>query len=161
MSPGAYETVIGLEVHVQLGLKTKLFSPTEYAFGGQPNTRVSVIDLGLPGVLPRLNDAALRVAIRAALALEGEINLHSRFDRKNYFYPDLPKGYQISQFEAPLARGGALEFLGADGPRRIRLRRLHIEEDTGKNLHGADTSRIDYNRAGTPHPVEFKLYYSV
>ncbi|MEE9126491.1 MAG: Asp-tRNA(Asn)/Glu-tRNA(Gln) amidotransferase subunit GatB [Planctomycetota bacterium] len=145
MSPAAYETVIGLEVHVQLGLKTKLFSPTEYAFGGQPNTRVSVIDLGLPGVLPRLNDAALRVAIRAALALGGEINLHSRFDRKNYFYPDLPKGYQISQFEQPYCSGGQVPL--GDG-RYGQLERIHLEEDAGKNIHAEGGSLVDLNRAG-------------
>ncbi|MHC4814568.1 MAG: Asp-tRNA(Asn)/Glu-tRNA(Gln) amidotransferase subunit GatB [Planctomycetota bacterium] len=143
---GSYETVIGLEVHVQLGLRTKLFSATEYAFGGKPNTRVSVIDLGLPGVLPRLNKAALRVAIRAALALEGEIQRNTRFDRKNYFYPDLPKGYQISQYEHPYCTGGRVPL--TDG-RYSQLERIHLEEDAGKNIHAEGGSLVDLNRAGS------------
>jgi len=141
-----YETVIGLEVHVQLGLHTKLFSPAEYAFGGEPNTRVSVIDLGLPGVLPRLNEAAVRVGIRAALALEGRVHRHTRFDRKNYFYPDLPKGYQISQYEEPYCTGGRVPI--GEG-RFSALERIHLEEDAGKNIHTEGGSLVDLNRAGS------------
>ena len=144
-SPAGYETVIGLETHVQLGLETKLFSPAKYAFGGEPNTRVSVIDLGLPGVLPRLNEQAIRIAIRAALALEGEINPHTKFDRKNYFYPDLPKGYQISQYEQPYCIGGRVPL--GDG-RFCCLERIHLEEDAGKNIHSDQGSLVDLNRAG-------------
>ena len=132
MSMPGYETVIGLEVHVQLRLRSKLFSPAAYAFGGDPNTRVSVIDLGLPGVLPRLNEQALKVALRAALALEGEVQRDTRFDRKNYFYPDLPKGYQITQLERPYCKGGRVPL--GDG-RFGELLRIHLEEDAGKNIH--------------------------
>ncbi len=141
----AYKTVIGLEVHCQLKLASKLFSPAEYAFGGEANSRVSAVDLGLPGVLPRLNEDALRVALRAAIALDCEINLRTKFDRKNYFYPDLPKGYQISQFDEPYCRGGRVPL--GDG-RFAELHHIHLEEDAGKNMHTDQGSLVDLNRAG-------------
>ncbi|MHC5065826.1 MAG: Asp-tRNA(Asn)/Glu-tRNA(Gln) amidotransferase subunit GatB [Planctomycetota bacterium] len=141
----AYKTVIGLEVHCQLKLESKLFSPAEYAFGGEPNSRVNLVDLGLPGVLPRLNEDALRVALRAAIALECEINHKTKFDRKNYFYPDLPKGYQISQFDQPYCLGGRVPL--GDG-RFGQLHHIHLEEDAGKNMHTDQGSLVDLNRAG-------------
>jgi aspartyl-tRNA(Asn)/glutamyl-tRNA(Gln) amidotransferase subunit B len=118
-----YTTVIGLEVHVQLATASKLFSPAPVASLGEPNTRVQLIDLGLPGVLPRPNAAAMVLAVRAALALDGAVQEVSRFARKNYFYPDLPKGYQISQFEEPFCRGGTVP-IGAG--RTCRLHRIHL-----------------------------------
>ena len=120
-----YTTVIGLEVHVQLGTESKLFSPAPVEALGQPNTRVHHVDIGLPGVLPRPNRRAIQLATRAALALGSEVQLYSEFARKHYFYPDLPKGYQISQFDLPLALGGSVG-IGAD--RACRLHRLHVEE---------------------------------
>ena len=140
-----YETTIGLEVHVQLHLASKLFAPSEYAAGGEPNTRVSVVELGLPGVLPVLNCEALTLAIRAGLALEGTINNRIHFDRKNYLYPDLPKGYQISQFDEPFCKGGRVPL--GDG-RFAELERIHLEEDAGKTTHTEGGSLVDLNRAG-------------
>jgi aspartyl-tRNA(Asn)/glutamyl-tRNA(Gln) amidotransferase subunit B len=140
-------TVIGLEVHVQLATRTKLFSPAEAAALGEPNTRVHAIDLGLPGVLPRLNAAAVKLAVRAAMALGGVVQRTSRFVRKNYFYPDLPKGYQISQFEAPIGLGGSIPL--GDG-RDCRLERIHLEEDAGKLTHTDLGTLVDLNRAGVP-----------
>ena len=140
-----YETTIGLEVHVQLHLASKLFAPSEYAAGGEPNTRVSVVELGLPGVLPVLNGEALNLAMRAGLALDGIINHRIHFDRKNYFYPDLPKGYQISQYDEPLCKGGRVPL--GDG-RFGRLERIHLEEDAGKTTHTEGGSLVDLNRAG-------------
>src|SRR5204863_9588702 len=119
-------TVIGLEVHVQLATRSKLFSPAPAEALGEPNTRVHAIDLGLPGVLPRPNAAAIALATRAALALGSTVQRVSRFARKHYFYPDLPKGYQISQYDEPLARGGEVQV---GGGRTCRLHRLHVEED--------------------------------
>ena len=139
-----FRTVIGLEVHCQLDLATKLFSSASYAFGGEPNSRVSSVDLGLPGVLPTLNQEALHVALRAAVALECEIERHSRFDRKHYFYPDLPKGYQISQSDIPYCRGGRVP-LGEE--RYGALHHIHLEEDAGKNMHSEQGSLVDLNRA--------------
>ena len=141
------ETVIGLEVHVQLATRTKLFSGAPSDFGGEPNSRVSPVDLGLPGVLPALNETALRLGIRAALALEGTVNQHTRFDRKNYFYPDLPKGYQISQYQQPFCTGGRVPI--RDGEYGY-LERIHLEEDAGKNIHTERGSLVDLNRAGVP-----------
>ena len=142
-----YTTVIGLEVHVQLGTVSKLFSPAPAEALGDPNTRVHHIDIGLPGVLPRPNRRAIELATRAALALGSEIQLYSEFARKHYFYPDLPKGYQISQFDLPLALGGSV-VIGAN--RTCRLHRLHVEEDAGKLTHSAIGTLVDLNRAGVP-----------
>ncbi len=142
----SWETVIGLEVHVQLNLKSKLFSSVAYGFGGEPNSRVSVVDMGLPGVLPVLNKQAIKIALRAAIALEGEINQTTTFDRKNYFYPDLPKGYQISQFNHPYCIGGRVPLgNGKFG----ELERIHMEEDAGKSMHSQIGSMVDLNRAGS------------
>lgn len=140
-----YETVIGLEVHVQLGVNSKLFSPAPSAALGRANTRVHHIDIGLPGVLPRPNRAAIELATRAALALGGEIQPYSEFARKHYFYPDQPKGYQISQFDLPLAFGGSLAI---GEHRSCRIHRLHVEEDAGKLTHTEMGTLVDLNRAG-------------
>jgi aspartyl-tRNA(Asn)/glutamyl-tRNA(Gln) amidotransferase subunit B len=148
----SWEVVIGLEVHCQLRTRSKLFSRSPVAFGAEPNHAVAPLDLALPGTLPVLNGAAVELAIRAALATHCTVHERSIFARKNYFYPDLPKGYQISQYEEPLATGGYVEIDGASGVKRIRLTRIHMEEDAGKSIHdgaGADTL-IDLNRAGVP-----------
>ena len=151
----SYEAVIGLEIHAQLRTASKIFCGCSTAFGSPPNTHVCPVCLGLPGSLPVLNRAAVEFAIRAALALGCRINPTSIFARKNYFYPDLPKGYQISQYERPLASEGALSFAKTGGVERVRITRVHLEEDAGKSLHEgfADSSRktyVDYNRSGTP-----------
>src|SRR5713226_2993443 len=150
-----YEPVIGLEVHVQLLTRTKIFCGCSTRFGDPPNTSVCPICLGLPGSLPVLNKRAVEMAMRAALALNCTIHDHSRFARKNYFYPDLPKGYQISQYELPLATAGWLEVEVGAAKKRIGITRLHLEEDAAKNLHegfsqSAAKAYIDYNRCGTP-----------
>jgi aspartyl-tRNA(Asn)/glutamyl-tRNA(Gln) amidotransferase subunit B len=150
-----YEPVIGLEVHVQLLTHTKIFCGCSTRFGDPPNTNVCPICLGLPGTLPVLNKRAVEMAMRASLALNCTVHDHSRFARKNYFYPDLPKGYQISQYELPLATGGWLEVELAGSEKRIGITRLHLEEDAAKNLHegfsqSATKAYIDYNRCGTP-----------
>jgi len=150
-----YETVIGLEIHAQLLTKTKIFCGCPTDFGGPPNTHVCAICLGLPGVLPVLNRAAVDFAVKAALALGCRINSASIFARKNYFYPDLPKGYQISQYEHPLAEHGAITFAAPAGTCRVGVTRVHLEEDAGKLLHEgfSDSGRkayVDYNRAGVP-----------
>ena len=147
-----WESVIGLEIHVQLSTRSKIFSGADTGFGAAPNSQACAVDLGMPGVLPVLNREAVRMALTFGLAIEAEIASTCRFDRKNYFYPDLPKGYQISQFDQPIVGAGAIE-LELDGvPRRIRIRRAHLEEDAGKSLHEdyAGMSGIDLNRAGTP-----------
>jgi len=142
-----WETVIGLEVHAQLKTQTKLFCRCANHFGDVPNANTCAVCLGLPGALPALNEKAVELAVRAALALECEIQPRSQFARKNYFYPDLPKGYQISQFESPYCLRGKLAVNGRD----IRLVRIHMEEDAGKNIHtSGDASLVDYNRGGTP-----------
>lgn len=148
-----WETVIGLEVHAQLATKTKIFSGASTAYGAEPNTQACAVDLGLPGVLPVFNKEALRMAIKFGLAVDAKINPRSIFARKNYFYPDLPKGYQISQFEEPTVIGGSLEITTKDGESKIiNLTRAHLEEDAGKSIHDAfiDQTAIDLNRAGTP-----------
>jgi aspartyl-tRNA(Asn)/glutamyl-tRNA(Gln) amidotransferase subunit B len=150
-----YEPVIGLEVHVQLLTRTKIFCGCSTRFGDPPNANVCSVCLGLPGTLPVLNKRAVEMAMRAALALNCTVHDHSRFARKNYFYPDLPKGYQISQYELPLATGGWLEVEVGGTKKRIGITRLHLEEDAAKNLHegfsqSATKAYIDYNRCGTP-----------
>jgi aspartyl-tRNA(Asn)/glutamyl-tRNA(Gln) amidotransferase subunit B len=150
-----YETVIGLEVHVQLLTNSKIFCGCATRFGDPPNTNVCPVCLGLPGTLPVLNKHAVELAMRASLALNCTVHEHSRFARKNYFYPDLPKGYQISQYELPLATNGWIEIDHAGEKKRIGITRLHLEEDAAKNLHegfseSATKAYIDYNRCGTP-----------
>jgi aspartyl-tRNA(Asn)/glutamyl-tRNA(Gln) amidotransferase subunit B len=150
-----YEPVIGLEVHVQLLTRTKIFCGCSTRFGDPPNTNVCPVCLGLPGTLPVLNKRAVEMAMRASLALNCTVHEHSRFARKNYFYPDLPKGYQISQYELSLATGGWLEVEVNGAKKRIGITRLHLEEDAAKNLHegfsqSATKAYIDYNRCGTP-----------
>lgn len=148
-----WETVIGLEVHAQLSTKSKIFSGASIAFGAEPNTQACAIDLGFPGVLPVLNAEVVRMAIRLGLGINAEIAARSVFARKNYFYPDLPKGYQISQYELPVVGKGYLDILLDDGDvKRIHITRAHLEEDAGKSLHEEfqNQSGIDLNRAGTP-----------
>ena len=130
-----YEVVIGLENHVQLSTQSKIFSGSSTAFGAAPNTQASPVDLALPGTLPVLNRAAVERAIRFGLAVGAKVAPLSIFARKNYFYPDLPKGYQISQFEIPVVVGGQVEFFLGDEKKTVRLVRAHLEEDTGKSLH--------------------------
>ena len=145
--------IVGMECHLQLKTKTKCFSGSPTRFGADPNTLVDPVVLGLPGALPVLNMEAVRQAIRTGLALGCEIAQHTKWDRKHYFYPDLPKGYQISQLDRPLCTDGAIEIDGPDGTTKtIRIQRAHLEEDTGKSTHdeGGDKSRVDLNRAGTP-----------
>ncbi len=145
------ETIIGLEVHVQLNTKTKLFCSCDNdAFGAEPNTRVCPICMAFPGMLPVLNQKALDKSVKAALALGCEIKLFSKFDRKNYFYPDLPSGYQISQFDQPVSENGMVEILVDGEYRNIGITRAHIENDAGKLTHTATGTLCDYNRAGTP-----------
>jgi len=148
-----YKPVIGVECHVQLKTKTKLFSAVSNdAREAKPNTLISHIDAGMPGALPVLNSAALELACRAAFALNTQPQNFSKFDRKHYFYPDLPKGYQITQYENPIITGGQVEIQTGKGPKTINITRVHLEEDAGKNIHpaGADYTLVDLNRAGTP-----------
>ncbi len=157
----AWEVVIGLEVHTQLTTQSKIFSGASTAFGAAPNTQASAVDIALPGVLPVLNKGAVERGIQFGLAIGATVNRDNRFDRKNYFYPDLPKGYQISQLERPIVEGGHLDIQVGEGDqaytKTIRLTRAHLEEDAGKSLHedfhgddGRPLSGIDLNRAGTP-----------
>ena len=152
-----YTTIVGLEVHLQLQTRTKLFCGCSTAFGAPPNTQVCPVCLGLPGSLPVMNRAAFELAMKAALSLDCTIASFTKWDRKNYFYPDLPKGYQISQFDLPFSSSGSLEVVDPKGtfaPRTVRIVRVHLEEDAGKSMHddtaGRADSRIDLNRAGTP-----------
>jgi len=148
-----WETVIGLEVHVQLSTKSKLFSGTSTQFGAEPNTQANIYDLALPGTLPVLNEKALEMAVRFGLAIGAQIGKRSVFDRKNYFYPDLPKGYQVSQLDFPIVGKGSLTITLDDGIEKvIGVTRAHLEEDAGKSLHEEfqGNSAIDLNRAGTP-----------
>ena len=151
-----YEVVIGFETHTQLATQSKIFSRAPTAFGAEPNTQACAVDLALPGTLPVMNREAVACAIKLGLALGSHIAPVSIFARKNYFYPDLPKGYQISQFEIPVVQGGEVEFFLGDEKKTVRLVRAHLEEDAGKSLHedsalgGGGQSGIDLNRAGTP-----------
>lgn len=149
-----YEAVIGLEVHAQLKTRSKLFSWSANTFGAAPNSHVDVVCLGMPGVLPVLNQYAVELALRAALALDCTIHPVSQWSRKNYFYPDLPKGYQISQYDRPYASAGTLEFEHHDEAKRVGITRIHMEEDAGKNVHddlvAGRRSYVDFNRAGVP-----------
>ncbi|WP_382322776.1 Asp-tRNA(Asn)/Glu-tRNA(Gln) amidotransferase subunit GatB [Hydrogenophaga sp. UC242_50] len=149
---GGYEVVIGFETHAQLATQSKIFSRAPTAFGAEPNTQACAVDLALPGTLPVMNRAAVELAIRLGLALGSHIAEQSVFARKNYFYPDLPKGYQISQFEIPVVQGGEVSFFLGDEKKTVRLVRAHLEEDAGKSLHEdfIGQSGIDLNRAGTP-----------
>ena len=148
----AYEVVIGVEVHAQLRTQSKLFCGCGTVFGLAANSQTCPLCLGLPGSLPVLNQAAVEMAVRAGLALNCTIAANNIFARKNYFYPDLPKGYQISQYEAPICEHGWIEIAVGEGTRRARIRRAHLEEDAGKSVHvaGTNESRVDLNRAGTP-----------
>jgi aspartyl-tRNA(Asn)/glutamyl-tRNA(Gln) amidotransferase subunit B len=147
-----WEVVIGLETHAQLTTASKIFSGASTAFGAAPNTQASAVDLALPGTLPVLNRGAVERAIRFGLAVGGTIAARSVFARKNYFYPDLPKGYQISQYEHPVVSGGSIAVVVGEGEKRVRLTRAHLEEDAGKSLHEDfhGMTGIDLNRAGTP-----------
>jgi len=146
-----YESVIGLEVHAELKTDTKIFCGCSTEFGAEPNTQTCPVCLGLPGVLPVLNEKALRYTVKVGLALGSEISSFSKFDRKNYFYPDLPKDFQISQYDKPLCRGGAVEFSCNGEKRKVALTRVHLEEDAGKLIHFPDgESGVDFNRVGIP-----------
>jgi aspartyl-tRNA(Asn)/glutamyl-tRNA(Gln) amidotransferase subunit B len=147
-----WEIVVGIETHAQLATKSKMFSGASTAFGAPPNTQASAVDIALPGTLPVANAKAIEHAIRFGLAIKGQINRRSIFARKNYFYPDLPKGYQISQYELPIVAGGEVKFFVDKKERRVRLTRAHLEEDAGKLLHELfhDRTGVDLNRAGTP-----------
>ena len=152
MQEEMFETVIGLEVHAQLLTKTKLFCADETRFGAEPNTHISPFTLGYPGTLPVLNKEAVRLAIKMGLACNSEIESWNYFARKNYFYPDLPKGYQISQHTTPICKGGYVKISSASGEKRIQLNRIHLEEDAGKSMHDIDDqfTSLDFNRAGVP-----------
>ena len=149
----SWEAVIGLEIHVQLATQSKIFSGASTAYGAAPNAQACNIDLGMPGVLPVLNERAVELAIRFGLAIDAQINLYSIFDRKNYFYADLPKGYQISQFETPIVGAGQVTVTPENGkPRRVGITRAHLEEDAGKSVHDLypGQTAVDLNRTGTP-----------
>lgn len=152
MTHKGYEAVIGLEVHVQLSTKSKAYAGEGYDYGGAPNTQVSPVSLGLPGALPRANWGVVKAATRLGLALGCQIREYNEYARKNYFYPDLTKGYQITQHETPICNGGAVAIETSAGPKSIGLTRIHMEEDTGKSIHDLDPfhSLLDFNRAGVP-----------
>jgi aspartyl-tRNA(Asn)/glutamyl-tRNA(Gln) amidotransferase subunit B len=143
-----YETVAGLEVHVELSTRSKIFCGCTTAFGGEPNTHVCPVCAGMPGVLPVLNERVVQFAVRAGLALGCTINEDNRFDRKNYFYPDLPKAYQISQLYMPICQNGHVDIETQGGSRRIGIHEIHMEEDAGKLIHDPwdDCTLVDYNR---------------
>ena len=147
-----YQVVIGMEVHVELHTESKLFCSCPNSFSSQPNTNVCEVCLGFPGTMPLLNSYAVKQALKACLALNCEVAMHSRFDRKNYFYPDIPKGYQISQYYIPLGSNGVMEIETESGQKRVGITRVHMEEDAGKLVHApaGDYSMVDYNRAGVP-----------
>ncbi|MFG1489807.1 Asp-tRNA(Asn)/Glu-tRNA(Gln) amidotransferase subunit GatB, partial [Oceanospirillum sp. HFRX-1_2] len=153
-----WEAVIGLEIHVQLATQSKIFSGASIAFGAEPNTQACAVDLGLPGILPVLNEKAVEMAVKFGLGVEAEIGMKSVFERKNYFYPDLPKGYQTTQNDLPIVGPGIIEVEPEEGKiRQIRIHHAHLEEDAGKSLHetfsdenGHGMTGIDLNRAGTP-----------
>src|SRR4051794_6674158 len=148
-----WETVIGLEIHAQLSTKSKIFSSSATAYGAAPNAQANLVDLGYPGVLPVLNAKAVEYAVKLGLAIGAAVSRHSVFARKNYFYPDLPKGYQISQYELPIVAKGRMEIVLEDGTKKVvGITRAHLEEDAGKSLHEGlpGASGIDLNRAGTP-----------
>lgn len=148
----SYEIVVGLEVHAQLLTNSKLFCGDSIAFGEEPNTHVSPITLGHPGTLPKMNKKAIEYAVKMGLACHCEIERYNYFARKNYFYPDLPKGYQVSQHTTPVCKGGYVKIKSGNTTKEIRLNRIHLEEDAGKSIHDADVynTSVDYNRAGTP-----------
>lgn len=147
-----WDPVIGLEIHVQLNTKSKIFSPASTDFGSDQNTQACAIDLGMPGVLPVLNEEAVKMAIKFGLAIGANISDNSIFARKNYFYPDLPKGYQISQYEIPIVEGGSIDIINDGQTKTINITRAHLEEDAGKSIHDLypNETAIDLNRAGTP-----------
>jgi|HubBroStandDraft_6_1064221.scaffolds.fasta_scaffold136103_3 aspartyl-tRNA(Asn)/glutamyl-tRNA(Gln) amidotransferase subunit B len=145
-----WEPVIGLEVHVQLATRTKAFSPSAVRFGATPNSLTDPVVLGMPGTLPAFNRGALELALRLGIATGSKIRARARFARKHYFYPDQPKGYQISQYDEPLCEDGTLELIHAGAIRRVKLQRIHLEEDAGKNMHVGAFSHVDLNRAGVP-----------
>jgi len=145
-----WEPVIGLEVHVQLATRSKIFSPSATSFGAPPNSLTDPLVMGMPGTLPVFNRGALELALRLGVATESQIRARSRFARKHYFYPDLPKGYQISQYDEPLCENGHLELIVGGQVKRVRLQRIHLEEDAGKNTHVGAVSHVDLNRAGVP-----------
>ena len=148
----AYEVVVGLEVHAQLMTQSKLFCGDSIAYGAAPNTHVSPITLGHPGTLPKMNRKAIEYAVKMGLACHCKIEQHNYFARKNYFYPDLPKGYQVSQHTTPICKTGFVTIKAGDSEKNVRLNRIHLEEDAGKSIHDIDDENtcIDYNRAGTP-----------
>jgi len=152
MSQPKYETVIGLEVHAQLLTRTKLFCADETTFGAEPNTHISPVTLGYPGTLPVLNKEAVRLAVKMGIACHSEIESWNYFARKNYFYPDLPKGYQISQHTTPVCKGGFVKIRQGETEKKIQLNRIHMEEDAGKSIHDRDDdfTSLDFNRAGVP-----------
>ncbi|MDZ4714363.1 MAG: Asp-tRNA(Asn)/Glu-tRNA(Gln) amidotransferase subunit GatB, partial [Cytophagales bacterium] len=145
-----YEVIIGLEVHAQLLTASKIYSSESAAYGNPPNTAVGVISLGHPGTLPRLNKRVVELAVKMGLACHADIARDQIFDRKNYFYPDLPKGYQITQDQTPLCRNGFVRIRSEGSWKNIHLTKIHIEEDAGKSLHGESETLLDFNRAGVP-----------
>ncbi|AKP68091.1 Asp-tRNA(Asn)/Glu-tRNA(Gln) amidotransferase subunit GatB [Companilactobacillus ginsenosidimutans] len=145
-----FETTIGLEVHVELKTKSKMFSPSPVAYGAEPNSNTNVIDFGFPGVLPSVNKGGYRLGVMVALALNASIEQHTHFDRKNYFYPDNPKAYQLTQHERPLGHDGWIEVEVGGKKKKIGVEELHVEEDAGKNTHVGGNSFVDLNRQGTP-----------